>query len=717
MATLTQAKKALKKYFGFNSFRPMQEEIVQAVLDKKDTLVLMPTGGGKSLCYQLPATVLPGLTIVISPLIALMKDQVDGLVQNGVDAGYLNSSMSESEVQDILAAIKNEELSLLYVSPEKAVTPQFQHLLKDVKVSLIAIDEAHCISSWGHDFRKEYTQLADLRGRFPAVPIIALTATADKITRRDIVHQLQLQDPEIFVSSFDRPNLQLTVLPGKKRIETIVDFVKKRKRQSGIIYCLSRKQTEQVAQALRAEGVKATYYHAGMTSDARTKTQDDFIHGRIPVICATIAFGMGIDKSDVRFVIHHNLPKNVEGYYQEIGRAGRDGLPSETVLFYTIQDVMMLRKFAEESGQRELQLAKLDRMQQYADAQVCRRRMLLSYFGEERVENCGNCDVCHNPPKLIDGTEIAQKALSAMYRMEQQGTLQLVIDVLRGSKRHDIVYRGFDQLPTHGVGQDISAEDWRQYLLQCLNLGLFDIAYDAGHVTRLTPLGAAVLQGEKKIHLVSPDTIEERREKELEKQKPVSKKQEAREEIFELLRELRLDLARREDVPPYRIFTDATLDEMASVLPLTEGQMKGITGVGEKKFKQYGRIFIKTLADHIAQTKKQRSLVQGRTKDVTFSLYAQGKSVAQIARERHLSPNTIYTHLAELCEEGYEIKITDFIQKSDLKKLLASFREKGVPQKLKTLYDRFDGEVEYHKLKLALAHYKVTEGERGVIRY
>jgi len=695
----------------------MQEEIVLAVLEGKDCLVLMPTGGGKSLCYQLPATVLPGVTVVVSPLIALMKDQVEGLVGNGIAAGYMNSSMEEAEMRDVEQAVERGEIKLLYVSPEKIVSSFFQYYLRRINVSLFAIDEAHCISSWGHDFRKEYTQLGQLKEYFPNVPIIALTATADKLTRRDIVHQLGLKQPNIFISSFDRPNLQLTVLPGRKRIPKIIDFVKKRMHQSGIIYCLSRKQTETVANALQKEGICAGYYHAGMNSVERTKTQDDFVHGRLPIMCATIAFGMGIDKSNVRYVIHHNLPKNLEGYYQEIGRAGRDGLPSETLLFYSLADVILLKKFAKDSGQPSLQLAKLERMQQYADALICRRRILLSYFGEQVETNCNNCDVCHNPPSLFDGTDIAQKALSAIYRMKEQAPVNMIIDVLRGSTRRDITLRGYDTIKTYGAGKDIPLPDWEQYMLQLLNMGLFDIAYDQHHAVKLTKLGLAVLKGETSIKLVSLASIEERAQKELAEKNPPSKRQEAGEELFSRLRELRMEIARKNNIPPYIVFTDATLDEMAATMPATKDQMKKITGVGDKKYSRYGKQFIQAITDFIKEMDKRGAKVSGSTQDVTFAYYNQGMPVAQIARERNLSPQTIYGHLADLYEKGYTIDINQFLSKSDLQTIISSLESKGLPVKIKTLYERLNGLYEYDKLKLAIAHYTVLQQKKGVIIY
>ena len=707
----------LKKSFGFNEFRPMQKEIVQTVLKQQDCLVLMPTGGGKSLCYQLPATVLPGVAIVVSPLIALMKDQVEGLVANGVPAGYINSSLEEHEQKEMGQAVKNGEIKLLYVSPEKLVSPSFQNFLRQITISLFAIDEAHCISAWGHDFRKEYTQLRQLKNNFPEVPIIALTATADKLTRKDILTQLNLKNPQIFVSSFDRPNLELTVLPGKKRIERIIEFVKKRKDKAGIIYCLSRKQTEKIVDALSNEGLKANYYHAGMPANERSKTQEDFVHGRVPIIVATIAFGMGIDKSNVRYVIHHNLPKNIEGYYQEIGRAGRDGLPSETLLFYSLADVILLKKFATDSGQPQLQTAKLERMQQYADALICRRKILLSYFGEHVEKNCDNCDVCHNPPTLFDGTEIAQKALSAIYRANQEVPVNLLIDILRGSNRYEIMTHGYNKIKTHGAGKDISLPDWQQYILQMLNMGLVDIAYDQHYALKITKAGLKILKGEKKIKFVTIESIEERAVIQMNEEKSKSKRQTAEEELFAQLRELRMPIAKKKDIPPYLVFTDATLDEMTRAIPTTKLQMKKITGVGDTKFESYGKEFIQIITGFIKEKDKSGEKIQGSTQDVTFAYYNQGLPVRQIAEERNLAEQTIYGHLAELYEKGYNIDISQFISKDDLKKIIISIKDKGIPTKLKTLYDRLEGKFDYHKLKLAIAHYHVNFGEKGVVRY
>ena len=596
--SIPKAKEALKRYFGYDAFRPMQEEIIGQVLEGKDAVVLMPTGGGKSICFQIPALVMDGVGVVVSPLIALMQDQVEGLRANGVRAGFINSSQPGSENMAVLHAAMDGKIDLLYVSPEKALSPDFIPALGQMKLALFAIDEAHCISSWGHDFRPEYAQLAVLRDRFPKVPFIALTATADKLTRRDIVDKLRLAEPEVFISSFDRPNLSLRVLPGRNRLKTIVDWVRSRPGQAGIVYCLSRKSTEDLATKLKKEGFKAGYYHAGLGPKFRAKTQQDFLKDDLQIICATIAFGMGIDKSNIRWVIHYNLPKNIEGYYQEIGRAGRDGLASDTLLFYSYADVIQLQRFIEESGQPEVGMMKLERMQQYCNAKVCRRRVLLSYFSEHLDQNCNNCDVCANPPETIDGTVLAQKALSAAVRLQERVGMNMVVDVLRGSSRRDIVSLGFDKIKTYGAGADVPRSDWQEYLLQMLDQGLIEIAYDEGNAVKVTELGREALFGRRAVELVKRQprvATKARKSVKTVATEPVD------ERLFQRLRTLRKAIADKRGIPPYIVFHDATLKDMASKKPTSEGQMLNVSGVGEKKMQLFGAQFINEILQFLQE--------------------------------------------------------------------------------------------------------------------
>ncbi|MDX2068732.1 MAG: DNA helicase RecQ [Haliscomenobacter sp.] len=602
---LDKAKLALKRYFGYDQFRPLQADIIKSIFSGKDALVLMPTGGGKSVCFQIPAVTLPGTCIVVSPLISLMKDQVEGLRANGIAAAFINSAIDSREQLRVEESFYAGELDLLYVSPEKLVSGNFVSILKRGKINLFAIDEAHCISAWGHDFRPEYTQMGMLKQHFPKVPVVALTATADKLTRKDIVDQLKLEEPGIFIASFDRPNLSLEVRPGQQRLQQIEDFVRKHPKQAGIIYTLSRKAAEDIAEKLKQKGFKAEAYHAGLSPDRRSKIQDHFINDNLLIICATVAFGMGIDKSNVRWVIHYNLPKNLEGYYQEIGRAGRDGAKADTLLFYSFADVSMLRDIiqnGENATQNEIQLVKLERMQQYAESLACRRRILLAYFSENLSENCGNCDICRNPPQSIDGTVIAQKALSAVYRLNEQVPMGMLIDVLRGSGRREIKQLGYDSIKTYGAGRDFSQWDWQHYIMQLINLGYLEVAYDAANVLRLTSASQEVLFKNRSVELFKPTSYKERQEEEKASSKikvPTQlKKERLRDELFEYLRQIRKEIAQKEGIPPYLIFSDATLEEMAFHKPQTEDDMLAVSGVGEKKLVQFGYRFIKAIRNY-----------------------------------------------------------------------------------------------------------------------
>ena len=600
----------LKYYFGYDSFRPHQREIIQTVMSGHDALVLMPTGGGKSLCYQIPALAMEGTAVIISPLISLMKDQVEALKNNNIPAEALNSSASTDEQSYIIRRCMSGEIKLLYISPER-LKIELPLLIDKIKVSLFAIDEAHCISHWGHDFRPEYAQLGVLHQKYPEVPILALTATADKITRLDIIRQLGLKVSSgqgEFISSFDRPNLSLNVIHGysqQQKTSFIARFIQRHPGESGIIYCLSRKSTEKLCRDLRRHGVMASFYHAGMAANDRNLVQDAFRHDRVQVICATIAFGMGIDKSNVRWIIHHNLPKSMEGFYQEIGRAGRDGAPAETILFYSIQDVVQLSSMIEEGPdeeQNKVNQEKLRRIRQYAEARICRRRILLNYFNEPYDHDCRNCDVCRNPPRMFDATVIAQKALSAMARVYESCGVPTIIDILRGKGSSIILRNGYDHLKTFGAGADIDETRWRDYLLQLFQMGYVEVAYDHHNALKITPLGWQVLKGQHRVQMVAAGQPAEAPKKEgrqrtLRLEMPVVATQTVDAQLFERLRLLRLQLAAEEHVPAYVIFSDHVLRSMAVMRPTTIEAFGRVPGVGVYKQGKYGEAFVRVIRE------------------------------------------------------------------------------------------------------------------------
>lgn len=706
----------LKKYFGYERFRENQLEIITHVLNGKDCLVIMPTGGGKSMCFQLPALALEGTALVISPLIALMKDQVDALRANGIKAAFYNSTQAKEEIEEVLDALKNGSLDLVYVAPESLAL--LAPTLSKITLSLIAVDEAHCISSWGHDFRPAYTQLGRLKALFPEVPLIALTATADKPTQDDIAAQLSISGAKRFISSFDRPNLFLEVRPGQKRLQQILKFLDSHPFQSGIVYCLSRKSTERLASQLNSAGHRAQAYHAGMSAQARADAQEAFVNDHTPIIVATIAFGMGIDKSNVRWVIHYNMPKNVEGYYQEIGRAGRDGLAATTLLFYSYADSIQLRQFIQGATNENYQIAKLERMQQYAEALSCRRKILLNYFGEFIQKDCGHCDICLNPPTYFDGTLIAQKVLSAVARLQEQAPLGTLIDVLRGAKNANVYDKGYQHIKTYGAASDISWNDLQHYIIQLINQGYLELRFQAVSLANssesqaqrpskngriaLTPLTQEVLYKGAKVKLAKVVKT-----KMAVPEKKVPKK--ADPELYEQLRLLRADLARDQNVPAYIIFSDASLKDMANKQPLTPDEFMLVSGVGQAKLERYAPDFIRLIKSYVGKPTEELSTKsktvrksKKNTIHLTKQLIEKGYSLEEIAETRQLTIGSIYKHLIKLHQDGMDIDFDPMIHTSEIKQVLEAKAQLDDPDKLKSYYLHFEEQMPYWKIKLAL---------------
>jgi ATP-dependent DNA helicase RecQ len=688
----------LKTVFGYDNFRPLQEEIINRTIDGKDSFVLMPTGGGKSMCFQIPALVFNGITIVVSPLISLMKDQVQALKSNGIKADFFNSSISPQEENEVINKAIKGDLQLLYLSPEKLISVS-KTWLKELNIKLVAIDEAHCVSMWGHDFRPEYTQLKVFRNSLPSVPFMALTATADKSARKDIEEQLGLTNSKLFISSFDRKNLSIEVrgqVQKKKKLQEIINFIKRRKNESGIIYCLSRKNTEEVATYLKAEGHSVAFYHAGMNHEEREKTQTAFINDDTKIIVATIAFGMGIDKSNVRFVIHYNLPKNLEGYYQEIGRAGRDGLPAETMLYYNLRDFVLYSQFADDGANAVMQKEKLNRMLQFAEAKSCRRKILLSYFGEHLTENCGNCDVCENPPKDFEGTILTQKALSGIARMKEKDGITMLINVLRGSNNADIHTKQYFNLKTYGIGKDISFFDWRDYIIQMANQGLIEIMYAESSALKITPIGWKILKGEKTIRLTTPVSLDDK--KKLQKPAKSTTISETNHDLFTELKKIRYAIAKEEKMPAYIIFNDKSLKLMASELPTTENEFLAISGVGMNKMEKYGEEFMQVIRKFKSAPKSRKT----PTTVKTYSLYKEGLSATEIAEKRSLSITTIFSHLSQLYTEGKEVELEKYVTKEIVDKVRIAFNQLDRKMELKPIYEKLNEEVSYGEIRLSV---------------
>jgi ATP-dependent DNA helicase RecQ len=702
---MKRAQNILKSIFGYDQFRHDQHEIIQAILNGDDALVLMPTGGGKSLCYQIPALVREGTAIVISPLIALMQDQVDALRQLGIKAAFLNSSLSGDKAYSIQQQLINGELDLLYVAPERLQNSAMLALLDRCELSLFAIDEAHCVSQWGHDFRPDYQQLKLLHQRYPTVPRIALTATADQRTRDEIISQLQLDKARIFVNSFDRPNIHYAISEGNNAKQRLWQFIQDNHAQdAGIIYCLSRKKVEETASWLADKGRTALPYHAGLPQQVRQGNQQRFLRDEGVIIVATIAFGMGIDKPDVRFVAHLNLPKSIEAYYQETGRAGRDGAPANAWMAYGLQDVITLRQFMQDStadqAHKQMEHHKLESMLGLCELITCRRQSLLIYFDEASPEPCGNCDNCLQPPAKWDGTEAAQKALSCIYRTGQRFGVNYIVDILHGKEDERIQKNGHDKISTFAIGKDMLITEWRSLFRQLIALGYIDIDVERHGALCLTDKCRLLLRGQQTLEL-RKQVKQEKMTKD-KKQKLAVRPQD--QPLWEALRALRTSLAEAAGLPPYVIFHDATLQEMVKKRPLTEQDLNRITGVGGQKLARYGEIFLAEISQYPLSELLDNRL--SATVNESLMLYQQGMEVVLIAQKREVKASTIYTHLADAIEVGLldAYKVTG-LSKAEFDEIVFVIegqedQEKG---RLKPVYDELAGEYDYGVLKCVQA--------------
>jgi len=728
---MNSLNKVLLENFGYSEFRDNQKAIISNIVSGGDTMALMPTGGGKSLCYQIPALVLDGLAIVVSPLIALMKDQVDALRLNGINAAYLNSTISLNEEQGIYEDINKGNLKLLYIAPERIFSrnSEFIEYLKNIQISLFAIDEAHCISQWGHDFRPEYRKLSLLKHTFEDVPIIALTATADKRTKDDILDKLGLVNPKIFVSSFNRENIHYFIKPKSNTFKKLVDYLHEHRSESGIIYALSRASVEKTAEKLSRMGFSVKPYHAGLSSEKRRLNQELFVKDEVKIIVATIAFGMGIDKSNVRFVIHIDLPKNIEAYYQETGRAGRDGVKSEAILFFGRQDVIKLKGFVEIENnvkQSEIMLKKLDQMVSFCESKKCRRQMLLNYFDEEHNGECASCDFCLKDHEYFDGTVLAQKVLSAVYRLNQSFGQSYVIDFLRGSKAEKIK-PWHKNIKTYGVGADISKDEWSKHFRELIEMEYLRIEEGKYPILKLTKKSMSVLRGGEKVTLIRAEKIMKVKTEEIEYEKV----------LFEKLKSLRHKIAKDENLPPYMILSDKTLIELAAYLPDNLKDMNNISGFGNVKVNKYGQIFLDCVLEYCKHynllskmynkkiTKKpsinkknskkyrKNQTSEITTTNVTYALIKEGKSIDQIAIERGLARTTIEGHLANIIELGL-VKYEDYI---DIKKskIIWDIIDNNETVELRAIKEVLGDDYSYGEIKIIWAEKRRIEKSRSYL--
>ena len=710
----------LRHYFGYNSFRPLQEEIIRDALAGRDVFALLPTGGGKSLCYQLPALARDGLTVVASPLISLMKDQVDALTAAGVPATFLNSTLDPAEERHRLQGLRDGRYRLLYAAPERLMMPGFFDALASWHPVMLAVDEAHCVSEWGHDFRPEYRRLRELRARFPQLPLMALTATATERVRADIIQQLELRDPRCYVASFNRPNLSYRVLPKSKPYPQILAFIRGRPHEGGIIYCHSRKTTEELAGRLNLDGVPARPYHAGLEAPVRAANQEAFLRDDIRVVCATIAFGMGINKPNVRYVIHHDLPKNVEGYYQETGRAGRDGLPAECLLFFSSADAVKIRRFIDEKPdpqERQVAEEQLRHIQAYAVSSSCRRAHLLGYFGELQADdNCGGCDNCLDTREECDCTVPAQKFLSCILRIQQAtaafgANISHVAGVLCGKKTKLIRQWGHDAISTYGIGKELGNDGWEAVGRELVRTGFLRQGADKFAALALTPAGGAMLRERRAVKLALPPQappVESVR-------RPQAGDIPCDEALFEALRLLRRRIAVERDVPPYIIFSDVALREMARAYPVNESAFARIPGVGRLKLAEFAAPFVAEIAAFLENHPQQEfpaltvpdpvaaAATLNDSANVTLGLFRQGLPVAEIARSRHFATSTIYSHLETALRVGVPLDVNRLVPPALQTRIAAAFDQLAANQGMKEVAEQLGGQADYGQIRLWLA--------------